>query len=228
MTFDPITFPAVVALLWLPIPANARRGSGRTGSPAEVSLGGMLRAWQNWADLTRSAGATFALLHLSIFFDPQDPSAATTAFLLQAGVLAAGVLAQIVRFSPELSFYGPLFYLTGLTAILPGNVPGGFALILGWVFAVGARDIRYMLPATAAALLLAGFTLGSGGQRLLLCAGLIVAPALLAVIFRQRLCYVSRSGAESKAGGGRLKSFAAAPRPTEATLALKPKESAVR
>ena len=91
-----------------------------------------------------------------------------------------------------MNVFAPLFYLTGLTAVLANYADAGFAILFAWTFSVGAHAPKYQLPAMGAALMLASFFLdGLNLFRLLNC-GLIFTPLLLATLFQQSLLFISR------------------------------------
>jgi hypothetical protein len=192
MTFDLVPFLAAIALLWVPVPVHPEQIPEGVPSAADATMGGLFRAWQNWIDLIRSSAATYALVHLAIKPDPTDPMSASSIPYLQAGVLGLGLLFQMARFNPELAFYSPIFYLTGLAVQLPGYVPGGFALAFGWALAIGTRQPRFLLPASATMLMLAGYFVDHLTFWLAVTTALLLAPVALAVLFRRRAFFASR------------------------------------
>jgi hypothetical protein len=192
MTFDLVSFLSAVALLWLPLPVSSGR---RLGDPMPVPLPtieNIFRAWQNWVDLIRSASATYALLYLCIKVDSTSPEATANVFWLQVGILAVGVIFQSLRFIPETGLGAPVFYLSGLTIMLPGYVEGGFAVGVGWALAVGAKDPRVILPAISGLLLLTGFCWRGLLTWHWVTALLVVSPVLVSLLCCRRLSFVAR------------------------------------
>jgi hypothetical protein len=191
MTFDLVSFLSAVALLWLPLPVSSGR---RAGDPMPVplpSLPNIFRAWQNWIDLIRSASATYALLYLSIKVDTTSPEAVANVFYLQVGILAVGVLFQCVRFIPELGLGAPVFYLSGLSLMLPGYVEGSFAVAVAWALATGAKDPRVVLPALSGLLILTGFCWRGLVTWHWVTALLVIIPVALALLWCRRLNFVA-------------------------------------
>jgi len=77
---------------------------------------------------------------------------------------------------------------------LGGYVAGGFAVFVGWLFAVGGRNAAYQLPIMGVALGIAGSLLDFN-FRLVLACGLIFVPLFLSFMAQQQLAFVAREPA---------------------------------
>ena len=193
-------FLPALGLLCLPLPLTSGRWTVSVSDRQYYhnGMGGLWRAWQNWLDLFRSVAGTYALLFLSMTVETKIHGVSMIAFLIQAAVLAFGVMMQTIRFGDGLNFFAPVCYLSGLTILLPGSVEGGFAFCFGWAFAIGGKNARYQLPVMGASLAIIAPLLGNLGQMFLLNCGLIFAPLLWPVLFRTRPMLMSR-GAKGSA-----------------------------
>ena len=133
MTFKLIYFLPAIVLLWLPWVLSAKqtkayRKSARTASATLLAL---FTAWQNWVDLVRSAVGGYLLLNCSIDSMGEGHSQSQV-FYVKAAIIGIGALLQMVRFSSSgLVIYAPLFYLSGLTFVLPADVSGGLSALMG-------------------------------------------------------------------------------------------------
>ena len=67
---------------------------------------------------------------------------------------------------------------------------GAFAVVVGWLFAIGGKNLSYQLPAMAVALAAAGYVLGLGPILMLNCA-LILLPLILGLLFRKKLIFAA-------------------------------------
>jgi hypothetical protein len=148
------------------------------------------RVWQNWADLVRAALGTHLLVALAVSADEATSSAGFRAFMLQAALLSLCVLVQTVRFGISPQLVAPIFYLCGVVLALGGPIHGVFAVAVGWLFAIGGKNLAYHLPAAAVSLLAAGAVLGLD-TRLLLACGLLLMPLILSWLFRKRLLFAA-------------------------------------
>ncbi len=193
MTFNLNYFLAAVGLLWLPMPFLARKDKAYANRVRSTSttLPGLFQAWQNWADLIRSAVGTYALLELSIGLDGSGKDAAL-AGLIKAGILVLGVVIQTVRFTPGQTFLAPLFYLTGITLVFPGYREGAFAVLFGWIFVCGTRDPRFLLPTMGVALPISNYFLSGLSRAVLVNTAMIFLPILSGLLCQRRLVFVSR------------------------------------
>jgi hypothetical protein len=90
----------------------------------------------------------------------------------------------------KVQILAPIFYLSGLTLVLGGFHQGVFAVVVGWMFAIGGKNLAYQLPAMAVALVAAGSVLGLG-LPLLLNSALILLPLLVAAFSRKRLVFAT-------------------------------------
>ena len=173
-----------------------------------ASVPALFRCWQNWADLIRAGAGVYLLMEYAIQVDRQVKGAGMKALLLEGTVLAAALLFQLARIGPGLQLVAPIFYLCGLTLVLAGYVPGGFAVFVGWMFAIGGKRPAYQLPTMGVALGLSGYILSGPIFLLLLNCVLIFGPLLLSFLFQKPLAFVAgewhspapESGATSSSG----------------------------
>ena len=187
MTFNPTFFALAALLLVVPLPLPRMRGgltvfATRATNPP---LAGVLRAWQNWFDLLRAAAGCWLLLEHAVVLDAKPAAELTPGFLIRAGVLAAGILAQSIRV-PSLTVFVPAFYLTGIALVLPGWATGAFAAVFAWAFAIGSRQFIFHSCALAFALGVGGFFLVGLSLKLELACALMLLPLLAAVLLRRR------------------------------------------
>lgn len=225
MTFKIAYFLPAIALLWLPwvLSAKQTKAYRRSARNASATLVALFTAWQNWADLARSMVGGYLLLNCSID-STGEGSSQSQVFYVKAAIIGIGVLLQMVRFNSGLTIYAPLFYLTGLTFVLPADVSGGlsalmgmkklngwellsssvgiFSALFGWVFACGLKDPRRQLPAMGIMLLISGYFLGRFDSPLLLNVALIFAPLMLGVALSKRLLLVLREKKAVAASAG--------------------------
>lgn len=182
-----------LALLMPPIPLSAslrrslsssRRKGGGTNTAAA------LRLWQNWADFARAALGVFILTSQALVVDGSKLGGEMKSAVLTGIVLACVLLIQTIRVMKGLQLLAPVFYLCGVTLIMGGYVQGAFAIAVGWLFAIGGKNLAYQLPAMAVALAAAGYVLGLGLPLLLDCA-LILLPPILAILFKKRLVFAA-------------------------------------
>lgn len=182
---------ASIALLLPPIPfsPNLRRatsGSRRQIIPSAVPA---FRVWQNWADFVRALLGTFLINSAFGSDEPEGGEASRIAHLLP--ILCVALLLQTIRSSKGIQIFAPVFYLCGTTFVLGDYLPGSFAIVVGWLFALAGKNLNYQLPAMAVALVAAGYVLGMVRLSLLLACGLILAPPILALLFKKRLMFVA-------------------------------------
>jgi len=190
-------FIAALVLLLPPMPFSsalmkAFLSLGRRGM---VKPGPALRLWQNWADLVRAALGGWLLIDAFDAPGRPEPDAETKVAALEAGVLVVAVLVQSVRFYRGPLLFGPVFYLGGLASVLggeldKGNFQGLFALVVGWLFALAGKNLRYQLPAMLLALAAAGYVLGFKPP-LLIGTALILVPLVVSVLFRKALLFAT-------------------------------------
>jgi hypothetical protein len=183
-----------VVLLWVPfwLPAELRSRLGPRPRLARATLTGLLKTPLNWIDLIRAAAAVWLLRHVAIEVDPSVTGAGMRAFLLQAGVLTVGLLLQTIRVRPRIFFLAPVFYLCGVTLLLPDFWVGGFAVFVGWFFAVGGQKPFFLLPGMAVALGVGGLLLEGFSLRIPLAIGLLLLPLFLSFLFQHRLVFLSK------------------------------------
>jgi hypothetical protein len=190
---DPNWFSLLVALALLlpPIPfPSAFRKTLRRQKVADAWA--VARLWQNWGDLARAALGVYVLMNWAFDTpDPARPGGESLALLAKTGVLGLAILAQTVRVFRSVQLLAPVFYLSGLTCFFGNWIPGLFAVGVGWLFALGGRNLAYQLPAMAIAVLAGGYVLGAPLPTVVMNGGLILIPPVLAVLFRKRLLFAS-------------------------------------
>ncbi len=187
-------FLPAICLLCLPVTLTTGRW-GVSISDRQYfhnGIGGLFRAWQNWIDLLRAGAGTYALLHLSMTATTKADGVPFIVFLIKVAVLAVAVMMQTIRFGDGLNFFAPIFFLSGLTLMLPGYTEGGFAFVFGWAFAIGGKNARYQLPVMGVALAIIAPLLGNLSQLFMLNLALIFAPFLASTLFRKRMLLMSR------------------------------------
>lgn len=183
-----------VALLVPPLPLSEslRHFVLKSRRNASANIKSTLELWQNWVDLARAGLGVYVLTTLAIQVDTQVEGAALKALMLQGAILAIGIVVQSLKFSGEIRIIAPIFYISGITLMLPGIAVGGFAIFTGWLFGVGSTNPRFVLPVMGIALGAAGYVLGSLGLEVILNCGLIFLPMFLAFMARQPLVVVAR------------------------------------
>lgn len=186
-------FVLATALLWLPFPNLNKRFRMRwlLLRYTQPELGKVVGNWQNYLDLMRSAVGAAVIWAFANHLESAPGTPSGWLWLPKAS-LVVGVLIQTIRLTPPPTLLAPLFYLAGLALVLPGYLEGAFAVLFGWAFAIGAKDIRWQLPMMGTALLLAGFFNHNITEWLLLTALLIFTPSLLSLIFNKRLAFPGR------------------------------------
>jgi hypothetical protein len=173
--------------LLIPAPLRKYLAKPRRNEPASVFS--LLGLWQNWVDLARAAAGVYVLTELGIEVPSGVEGVATKALILEGCVLIATTVVQTIRSTSTIQFLAPIFYLSGVTLILPGYVPGGFAVFVGWLFALGGGKAIYQLPVMGIALGAVGSLLGLSLPLILNC-GLIYLPLILAFMFRKELFFM--------------------------------------
>jgi hypothetical protein len=89
----------------------------------------------------------------------------------------------------------PIFYLCGMTLMFGDILQGAFAVVVGWLFAIGGKNLAYQLPAMAVALAAAGYVLGLALPLLVLNCLFIFVPLVLSIAFRKRLLFATAAPA---------------------------------
>jgi hypothetical protein len=178
----------------LPFSSEMRRTLSSTRRKGRISAVGVLGVWQNWVDFVRAALGAYLLTNFVILVDNADSGADLTALGMKAVVLGVAVLVQTVRLLRTVQILAPVFFLCGLTLILGGYLQGAFAIGVGWLFAIGGKNLTYQLPAMAVALAAAGCVLGFALPLLVDCS-LILVPPILSVLFRRPLVFAATTPA---------------------------------
>jgi hypothetical protein len=185
---------AALILLSPPLPYSAGLQRSILKFRSLPSAFAALRLWQNWVDLARAGLGVYLLTVLAIKVDVREPGAEFEALGIEALLLGLTILVQCVRILRTVQVLAPVFYLSGLTLTMGGDyLQGSFAVVVGWLFAIGGKNLNYQLPAMAAALAAAGYVLGLDNHLYLNCA-LIFLPFVLSIVFRKRLLFAAASG----------------------------------
>jgi hypothetical protein len=187
-----------VFVLWFPT-LLLRLGKGQRIEEARlgtVSLPQMLRSWGNWVNLLRAMLGAWLLLTVSFEAAEDDRFAAKIILLTQGALLLIGVLLQMACFARIKAFFAPVFYLTGITIVLPGWECGAFAAAVAWGFALALRDVRHLLLIMAIALGVGGWFLSASKLLWVLNLCLIFTPLLLSVLLLRDLRFLSAQSAE--------------------------------
>lgn len=189
MKLDDLIFLSALLVLWMPFPSLTERFRHRSllghYSPPEFEQ--ISRRWQNYVDLLRGALGAYVISKMTLNVQFEAAGLGGYAGWMPHIVLGLGVLLQTVRLPIPAVIVAPVFYLSGLTLILPGLLEGAFALLFGWSFALATKDIRHQLPAMGLALLLAGVFNNGLNDQLLLNASFVLAPPTLAILLNRRL-----------------------------------------
>jgi hypothetical protein len=202
-------------LLVLPLSSALKRYVLRSRKNSSASTTALFPIWQNWADLLRAGVGTFLLMQHSLEFDPETAGAANKALMIEAGVLVSAVLCQSISFAEQLKFIAPIFYLSGVTVALAGYQVGGFAVFVGWLFALGGKKPGYQLPMMAIGLGSAAYTLGMLDLNVILSGGLIIIPMFLGFMSKQSLSYMARRPVWIEDSVGPKVSSTSAPSPSK-------------
>jgi hypothetical protein len=189
-----------VALLLPPAPFSAafQKTLLSMRRNASASALGAACVWQNWVDFARAAIGVYLLTQRAVLTDSRQPGAELQGLAIQSGILGIVLLTQTVRMFRTVQFLAPVFYLCGITLMMGGNLFGGdyyqglFAVVVGWFFAIGGKNLSYQLPTMAVALGAAGSILGYGVPLMLNCAFILI-PFFLAALFQRRLLFVTQA-----------------------------------
>jgi hypothetical protein len=179
-----------VALLLPPLPISESLRRALLKVRSLPSAMGAVRFWQNWVDFVRAGLGVYLLSEWAITVDPAQSGAELRALALKGVILAVVLLAQTVRLVRTVQILAPLFYLSGLTIVLGDYLQGCFAVAVGWLFAIGGKNLTYQMPAMAISLAVAGYVLGLDTPLLLDCV-LIFLPLVLSLLFRKRLLFLA-------------------------------------
>ena len=181
-----------IALLLPPAPLSASlKRFLRSRRNKRASISSLLGIWQNWVDLIRAGVGAYVITELAVEFDPGVKGASTVALVVEAVVLSLVLLFQTIRFGQGARLVAPVFYLCGFTLVLGGYAAGGFAVFVGWLFAVGGRNPAYQLPTMGVALGVGGYLLDFNPRLVVACA-LIFLPLFLSFMAQQQLAFVAR------------------------------------
>lgn len=184
-------------------PWNARN----PGDP-RVTIGREFRRFRNYIDLFRAgAGAVLLTGELGVVAclaaEPDAPRMLVRGVIvLRAVILLAAVLIQTVRWEHgRLTFYPPVFFLSGISLALCGPWAALFAFILIWAISPAFPNAQLFL--TVYAVLLFVFGHAQGGLRDFssdYAAFLAFAPVLLSLLAKKPLIVLARKGTHGAHG----------------------------
>lgn len=183
-----------VLLLCLPFPTLSKRFRVHSllTRYSRPDLGAVTGNWKNWVDMLRGAVASYVAIEAILALSASLVEWEWIATWVALGVLLLGVTFQTFRLPTPITLVGPIFYLSGLTLVLPGYFEGAFAVLFGWIFAFSAKDLRFQLPAMGIALGLVGFFNESLNLLLLSNILLVCFPLLASLLSGKRLVFLTR------------------------------------
>lgn len=179
-------------------PASARERLASWHS-ARFRLEAMLGTWQHWLDLARAFGGTFLLVNAAVLVEPMiaEKSDRYLALLLTWGTLALGVFFQTAHRKGTFYFTAPVFFLWGATLALVDWVPALFAIVFSAALARMLNHVELKLPMMAGLLGVVGYLVSGLSLTLILTAGLIVFPMVIAFACMSHLVCYTRDLAET-------------------------------
>jgi hypothetical protein len=200
MKLDDLIFLLATLILWLPFPSLSDRFRTRSllAHYSSPEMDRVWRSWQSYIDLLRGALGAYVVARMGLKVSTDALGFETLSPSLPIIVLALGVLFQIVRLPIPLIIVAPVFYVSGLTLVLPAPLEGAFALLFGWGFALSTKDIRHQLPAMGLALLLAGVFNSNLDYWLLANAAFALTPPFLSLLLNKRLIFVATDRRHSR------------------------------
>lgn len=185
MKVDPLSLALALVLLWTPVMLFVRQSMrDRLKNPIRnrsATIGRMLLTPLNWIDLARAAGGVWVLRELAITIEPGISGLGAPVFLVQAGVLAIGVLFQSIWHDEELIVLGPLFYIAGATGLLVSWQVGLFSILLGVTLAQMFSRLSWMFTIVPVLSVVFARLFGGIGVPLAVAAGLYLLPLLIAI-----------------------------------------------
>lgn len=118
---------------------------------------------------------------------------------IRAGITVVGVLIQSLRFERgRVSFFPPIFFLSGLSVGLCGYRGAAFAFVGIWAINVALPNSLSFLFAYAGLLVAFGFAFGRLGSLPVLLAGVVTfMPALLSLLANRPLMIYTRKGSRA-------------------------------
>ena len=146
--------------------------------------------FRNYVDLFRALAGGYSLSQFAFTAGGED--AAMKAFLIQAGVLLVAVLIQGIRFDERVSFFAPIFYLTGMSVGTSGHYTGLFAFALVLAINPIIPNPRMFLTAYGLLLLPFGYVFDAPLDLLAVNSGAILMLPLLSLLTKRPLVIFSR------------------------------------
>ncbi len=176
------------------------------GDP-RVSFATEFAKFRNYLDLLRAGAGGLMLwgglgMPSAITLEAGSGRSASLQFLgLRVGVLLVGVIIQAVRYEKHrISFYPPIFYLTGLTVGLCGIQVAAFAFVLIWAINSALPNAPAFLFTYAVLVVLFGFFFRGNFNVPTMFAGVLVfLPVLLSLLAKRQLIIFTRK--ETRARG---------------------------
>lgn len=221
MTYN-LTFLLLgIALLWFPrqwlrrVPALLKRrrrskGSERIMEPwkdrepgdPKVNPRVELTKFRNYVDLVRAVAGSVLIwggfgwaAALGVAEDAPR-SAGMQVLAIKCGIMTVGLVLQALRYEKvRISFFPPIFFLAGMSAVLCGYKAALFAFAMMWAVNAGLGNAQAFLAVYAILLavfggLFAGFT----NLRVLLASFLALLPVLLSLMSNRPLMIFTRRG----------------------------------
>lgn len=197
MTIHWVYLMGAVLLLGFPV-LLSRDVCRRLAKPSRVpivKLTEMTGVPVNWLDFIRGAAGGYILTQMAILVTPGVAGAGLKALVIQGVVLVACLLLQVVRFWKELTFLGPVFYLSGIALTIPPWDVGLASVVIGCGFALATRTVACLLPVTGAVVAVYGYLLNGLNLKVMLTAVLLFLPVAVSLVFLKDLRYVdAKSG----------------------------------
>jgi hypothetical protein len=160
-----------------------------------VQPGRELTNFRNYLDLFRALAGGYSLSQFALTTSTEG--AATTAFVIQGGILLVAVLIQSVRYDGRLSFFAPIFYFVGMSVGASGHYTGLFAFALVLAINPILPNPRMFLTAYGLLLLPFGLVFGAPLDLLAVNAALVLLPPLLSLLAKRPLVIFSRKAKSS-------------------------------
>ncbi len=177
---------------------------GKPKDEPRPTSGQFLSNWETWRrdwrekrsksigfalfNLLRGALGTILLL-MAIHSAPPEAKGVMAVVILQFGILAIGVLFQLIQYRKAIVFISPTFYLSGITVAWSGWEAGGFAVLAGFVFALALRELRVLIPVMGLALVICGYIAYGVSWPLIGNVSLFLVVILLTLLTGRRLTF---------------------------------------
>lgn len=195
METDWILLAASIVILWLPAtllyPASGKDWLAQSHS-ARFKVERMLATWQHWFDFVRALGGTFFLTIAAESITAGDAGGDHLGFIFVGGILAIAVAFQTIQYRNGYYFTAPVFFLWGMTFILVEWPLATFAILFSVILARLANHVELKLPLMAGLLGVAGYMMDGLSLNLIMTAGLVVLPVVIAFASMHHLVCYSR------------------------------------